>query len=291
MIAALGGKSMVESTATDDQFKLPDLVSSEAKEQTLSQHEQELLKPLPRPVSKPRKYFRTHFSKEQIKLGAALQREQQKKKAEDALQQGGEIEPMQEEIDERMQKEQAKQEWVQRYARRTKEKEQQQEDEACDLDEQHKEGKTGELGDLIVEETASNKHSELKPKNPCRGKKRTEVVQRQLEEEEEEYEERTEESTRKRKVIGCINPQEATEFQNLIKDRMEELVDEMKAGKELINSVRRFIRALQLQKSIYLKITVRQIQKILWIQFLIPRELRRERCWREKKLLMRMSTT
>ena len=91
LIAVLGGKPMVESTATDDQFKLPDLVSSEAKEQTSIQQEQELLKPLPRPVSKPLKYFRTHFSKEQIKLGAALQREQQKKKVEDALQQGGEI--------------------------------------------------------------------------------------------------------------------------------------------------------------------------------------------------------
>ena len=68
-------------------------------------------------MSKPRKYFRTHFSKEQIKLGAALQREQQKKKAEDALQQGGEPELTQEEIDEKMCKEQVKQERAQRYAR------------------------------------------------------------------------------------------------------------------------------------------------------------------------------
>ena len=76
---------MVDSSATDDQFKLPDLVSSEVKEQTSSWQEQELLKPLLRPISKPHKYFYTHFSKEQIKLGAALQREQQKKKAEEAL--------------------------------------------------------------------------------------------------------------------------------------------------------------------------------------------------------------
>ena len=117
LIAALGGKSAVDLTATEDQFKLPDLVSSEAKEQTSSQQEQELLKPLPRPVSKTQKYFRTHFSKEQIKLGAALQREQQKKKVEDALQQEGELEPMQEEIDKRMCKEQAKQKQAQRYAR------------------------------------------------------------------------------------------------------------------------------------------------------------------------------
>ena len=74
-----------------------------------------------------------------------------------------------------------------------------------------------------------------------------EAVQEQLEEEEEEYEERMEETTRKRKVIGCINPQEAAEFQNFIKDKMEELVDEMKSGKDLINPVWRFIRALKLQ--------------------------------------------
>ena len=116
LIAALGGKSAVDSTATDDQFKLPDLVSSEVKEETLSQQEQELLKPLSKPVSKPRKYFCTHFSKAQIKLGAALQREQQKKRVEDALQQG-ELKPMVEQIDEEMCKEQAKQEWAKRYAR------------------------------------------------------------------------------------------------------------------------------------------------------------------------------
>ena len=144
-------------------------------------------------------------------------------------------------------KEQAKQEWVQRYARFMKEKEEQQEDEAGDLDEQWKEGETGEIEDLIVEQIGSNKPSELKPKNPCRGKKRTEVAQEQPEEEQEEYKERMEESTRKRKVIGCINPQEAAEFQNFIKDKMEELVDEMKAGKDIINPVWRFIRALKLQ--------------------------------------------
>ena len=122
LIAALGGKSTVDLTAADDQFKLPDLISWEAKEQMSSWQEQELLKPLLRPVSKPCKYFRTHFSKEQIKLGAALQREQHKKKVEDALQQGGEIEPTQEEIDKMMRNKQAKQEWAQRYARCMKEK-------------------------------------------------------------------------------------------------------------------------------------------------------------------------
>ena len=52
---------------------------------------------------------------------------------------------------------------------------------------------------------------------------------------------------RKRKEIGCINPQEVAEFQNFVKDKMEELVDEMKSGKDLINPVWRFIRALKLQ--------------------------------------------
>ena len=123
LMAALGGKSTEHSSAAEDQFKLPDLVSSEVAEQMLSRQEQELLKPLPRPVSKPRKYFCTHFSKEQIKLGAALQREQQKKKAEEALQQGDEVEQMQEELDEMLCKEQSKQERAQRYARCTEEKE------------------------------------------------------------------------------------------------------------------------------------------------------------------------
>ena len=56
-----------------------------------------------------------------------------------------------------------------------------------------------------------------------------------------------EEATRKRKVIGCINPQEAVEFQNFIKGKMEELFDEMKAEKDIINPVQRFIRALKVQ--------------------------------------------
>ena len=74
-----------------------------------------------------------------------------------------------------------------------------------------------------------------------------------------------EETTRKRKVIGCINPQEAAEFQNFVKDKMEELVDEMKSRRDLINPVRRFIRALKLQydKVHLLKNNGQQIWKIL----------------------------
>ena len=93
----------------------------------------------------------------------------------------------------------------------------------------------------------SNKPRKQKPKNPHRGKEKTEAVQEQIKEEEEEYEERMVEFTRKRKAIGCINPQEATEFQNSEKNKMEQLVDEMKSRKNLINPVWRFIRALKLQ--------------------------------------------
>ena len=98
-----------------------------------------------------------------------------------------------------------------------------------------------------MEQMGSYKPREPKPKNSCGGKKGMEAVQKQPDEKEEKYKERTEESTRKRKAIGCINPQEATKFQNFVKDKMEELVDEMKTGKDLINPVQRFIRALKLQ--------------------------------------------
>ena len=103
-MAALGGKSMTTSTISEDQFKLTDFVSSEVKEQ-MSHREQELLKPLLKPIIKHRKYFRTHVSKEQIKLVAAFQREQKNQRVGDALQQQGEIELIQEEMDEMMQKE------------------------------------------------------------------------------------------------------------------------------------------------------------------------------------------
>ena len=125
-----------------------------------------------------------------------------------------------------------------------KEKEEQQEDEA-DNEEQQKEGETGETGEVIIEQTESKKSREPRPRNPCRSKKK-EVAQEEAEEEEEEYE-KTEEANRKRKVIGCINPQEAMEFQNFIKGKMEELVDKMKAEKDIINPVRRFIRELKVQ--------------------------------------------
>ena len=52
---------------------------------------------------------------------------------------------------------------------------------------------------------------------------------------------------RKRKAVGCMNPQEAAEFQNFVKDKMEKLVNKMKSLKDMINPVWRFIRALKLQ--------------------------------------------
>ena len=88
-----------------------------------------------------------------------------RKKVEDALQQEGEPELTQEEMDKKMHKEQVKQERVQRYARRTKEKE----DETGKLQEQQKEDETGKLRDLISEPnipTGSSKPKEPKPKNP-----------------------------------------------------------------------------------------------------------------------------
>ena len=85
-----------------------------------------------------------------------------------------------------------------------------------------------------------------KSKKPHRSKGKVEVIQEQPKEEEEEYEERAEGSLRKRKK-GYINPREAEEFQNFIKGKMEDIVNEMKSSKELINPVRKFIRALKLQ--------------------------------------------
>ena len=179
-----------------------------------------------------------HYSKEQIKLRAALQREQQRKKAEDMLQQGVELELTQKEMEERTHKEQVKQQRAQRYERRTKEKEERQED------------KTGEREDLVVDAnkpTGSSKPKDPKMGNPRGGKKKQEMVGLIKLEEQEEDEEKTEETTRKRKAVGCINLQEAAKFQNFVKDQMEELVEEMRGEKNLINPVWKLIRLLKLQ--------------------------------------------
>ena len=89
-----------------------------------------------------------------------------------------------------------------------------------------------------------SKAKELKKPHGSKGK--AEAVQEQIDGEEEKYEERVERLLRKRK-IGCINPPEVEEFQSFIKSKMEDLVNEMKSNKDLINPVRKFIRALKLQ--------------------------------------------
>ena len=111
LIVALEGTAMAEVAPFKDQFKLPDLVSTEGGDQT-SQQEKELLKPPQRPVSKPQKYIRTHFNKEKIKIGAAIQREEQRKRAEDALQLRSDIKQdlMHAEVEENTRKEQLKKE-------------------------------------------------------------------------------------------------------------------------------------------------------------------------------------
>ena len=111
LIAALEGTAMGEVASFEDQFKLPDLVLMEGGDQT-SQQEKELLKPPQQPVSRPQKYIRTHFNKEKIKIGATVQREEQRKRAEDALQLRGNVEQdlTQAEVEENTCKEQLKKE-------------------------------------------------------------------------------------------------------------------------------------------------------------------------------------
>ena len=87
--------------------------------------------------------------------------------------------------------------------------------------------------------------STVKPKNP-QGSKSTmeETIAEELEEDEEE--EKLEEVTRKRKVRGCINLQEAVAFQKFVNEKMEELVDQMHNNKNLVQPVWELIRSLKL---------------------------------------------
>ena len=88
-IVALGGKTGEGMAKTNEQFKLPDLVLPEVVKEgeAALKEEQELVKPLPKPTIKLRAYCRTCFDKEKIKLGAAIQRKQQRQKVEGLLQQ------------------------------------------------------------------------------------------------------------------------------------------------------------------------------------------------------------
>ena len=98
----LGGKAGEETsdTMTDEQFKLPDLVSPESMKEGKAELEQEreLLKSLLKPAIEPRAYSHTYFDKAKIKIGAAIQYEQQRQRAEGFLQQDVELELPQEEM-------------------------------------------------------------------------------------------------------------------------------------------------------------------------------------------------
>ena len=192
LIATLEGTAMGEAAFFEDQFKLPDLVLAEGGDQT-SQQEKELLKPPQRPVSRPQKYIHMHFNKEKIKIGAAIQREEQRKRAEDALQLRGDIDEnlTQEEVGENTRKEQLKKERAERYAQRSREREKEEMEK---------------IEDIVKSRMQSKGSSKTKESKKPRGNKgKVEAVQEQLNEEEEEYEERAEGALRKRK-IGCINP-------------------------------------------------------------------------------------
>ena len=80
-----------------------------------------------------------------------------------------------------------------------------------------------------------------KDKKDCGSKRKLE--QAQIEEEEDE----DREGVAAKKVHGCISPQEAEGFPNFVKSKMEQLVDELKSMKHLINPVRKFIRALKVE--------------------------------------------
>ena len=124
LLAAMGELAKEVSEIVEEQFKLPDLVAPEVQKD-ISGIEKELFIKLKKTVSKPRQYFRTHFDKQQIKQGAAVQREQQMKKAEEALKSKDleEEEAVQEIDEEEMWKEQLKKERAERQARRAKERE------------------------------------------------------------------------------------------------------------------------------------------------------------------------
>ena len=155
---------------------------TEGGDQT-SQQEKELLKPPQQPVSKPRKYICMHFNKEKIKIGATIQREEQRKRAEDVLQLKGNIKQdlTQVEVEENTRKEQLKKERAERYARRAKEREEEEEEEIEKIEDVIKSG---------MQSKESRKAKEQK--KPHGGKGKVEPVQQEIDKEEEEYEEKAE---------------------------------------------------------------------------------------------------
>ena len=65
--------------------------------------------------------------------------------------------------------------------------------------------------------------------------------------EKDEEEEKLEEVKRKRKVGGCINLQEAVMFQRFMNEKMEELVNQMRNEKNLVQPVWELICSLKLK--------------------------------------------
>ena len=129
--AAMGEPAREVSKSFEQQFKLPDLMASEVQEDTSRKEKELFIKPK-QPASKPRQYFQTHFDKQLIKQGAAIQRQQQMKKAEEALKsKDPEEEEVVQEIDkDETQKEQLKKERAERQARRVRGREEEEQQTA-----------------------------------------------------------------------------------------------------------------------------------------------------------------
>ena len=68
-----------------------------------------------------------------------------------------------------------------------------------------------------------------------------------IEEEEEDIE--IKETMAKRKIVGCLNKEEAATFQEYVQNKMIVLVEKMQNDKNIIQLVRELIRALKLEHS------------------------------------------
>ena len=200
------------------------------------------MKPLDQPKIKPNVYTWGQFDKSKIKLGAAIQCEQQKQKVERWLEQDVEVEKTQEELENIVRKEEAKLRWTERYEWRTKEKE----------------GKEDMFEVLVVESTSKStadtaqstenpgKVKLAKTKNPW-GRKTKQEIEVVQEIKEQEKDEEIEEMTTKQKIVGCINKEEAAAFQEYVHNRMIILVEKMWNNKNIIQPIRELIRALKME--------------------------------------------
>ena len=65
--------------------------------------------------------------------------------------------------------------------------------------------------------------------------------------EEEEDKEEIDETMTKRKIVGCINKEEAAAFQEYVQNRMIILVEKICNDKNIIQLIRELIRALKLE--------------------------------------------